>query len=97
MSEMLPYLVDELRLDVNALVVRWDAVPSAGHYGTPLTYAAYKSDNAVAVIKWLLSNGADPRCGDADAVADATGMAQASEHQGSLAVMMEWKGSNARA
>jgi len=88
MSEMLPYLVDELRLDVNAMDIERENAPT-GHYGTPLCYAVYS--NAAAVVKWLLSKGADPRSGDANQRADAKRLASALGADKCLSAFQEWQ------
>jgi hypothetical protein len=87
-SEVLPYLVDELQLDVNAMDIERKDAPT-GHYGTPLCYAVYH--NGVAVVKWLLSKGACPRSGDANQRADAERLARALGAEKCLAVFDEWK------
>lgn len=64
MREMLPYLVDELNLDVNAVDFTWDQKdhpPPPGHYGRPLNYAA--SEMGTKVTEWLMKKGADPHLG----------------------------------
>ncbi|KAJ4288502.1 hypothetical protein N0V90_011738 [Kalmusia sp. IMI 367209] len=55
-EEMLRYLVDDLRLDVNALDC--DEYKFK-FWGPPLNYAA-KEQNGGAVVHWLLGKGADP-------------------------------------
>lgn len=56
-AEMLRYLVDKLHLDLNGL----DSDTSQFEFwGTPLNYATRRGDSAVAVVKWLLTKGADP-------------------------------------
>lgn len=92
MSEMLPYLVDELHLDVNAMDIDRENPPT-GHYGTPLCYAVYS--NAAAMVKWLLSKGADPRIGNANEGADAKRMADAMRADRCLVVFEEWTKSRA--
>jgi hypothetical protein len=59
--EMLLFLVDELKLDVNTLDS--DDV-KAKHWGPPLNYAA-KEKNGAAVVRWLLTKGADPQLNSA--------------------------------
>lgn len=55
-GEMLRYLVDELRLDVNASD---SDVAKSNHHGTPLNYAVRQREGA-AVVQWLLQKGANP-------------------------------------
>ncbi|KAF2099800.1 ankyrin [Rhizodiscina lignyota] len=85
--EMLPFLVNELGLDVNAVDTEKVPRPS-GHYGTPLCYAAY--NNGVGVVKWLLSKGADPMLGGDEAL-DAGLMAKAMKNEKVLKVLEEWQ------
>lgn len=75
MREMLPYLVDELKLDINADdfvfedkcgMKKQEISRPPGHYGTPLCYAVGDS-SGIKVVEWLLRKGADPKwVGDDD-------------------------------
>jgi len=90
MSEILPYLVDELGLDVNALDTERQGPKPPGFYGMPLCYAVY--NDGAAVVKWLLSKGADPRgMADAESRTNAVNLARAFGAEKSLKVIEEWK------
>lgn len=88
MSEMLPFLVDELGLDVNAIDIEREREPP-GHYGTPLCYAVY--EKGVAVVKWLLSKGANPQDDAAESRTNAVNLAKALQADKCLEVMEEWQ------
>ncbi|KAJ3549350.1 hypothetical protein NM208_g545 [Fusarium decemcellulare] len=86
-GEILRFLVDDLKLDVNATDT--DIPHHANHWGTPLCYAATKI-NGEAVVRWLLEKGADPRVensegGDAEYVAKDNGCDKI------VSVIQEWK------
>ena len=71
-EEMLRFLVDELKLDVNAMD---SDVAKLHHFGTPLNYAV-RQRNGAAVVKWLLQKGADPMLKGLDATMDPKEIAQ---------------------
>lgn len=92
MSEILPFLVDELKLDVNALDIEGRREPP-GFYGTPLCYAVY--EDGAAVVRWLLSKGADPReVAAPEERVNAVHFAKATRAERSLKVIEEWNASN---
>ncbi|PVI01210.1 hypothetical protein DM02DRAFT_613827 [Periconia macrospinosa] len=62
-EEMLRFLVDDLKLNVNAMDS--DAAKPY-HFGTPLNYAV-RQRNGAAVVRWLLQKGADPTLKGLDA------------------------------
>lgn len=74
-AEMLRFLVEELKLDINAMDS--DVPDRAYHWGTPLFYAAVE-DKGAPVVNWLLQKGARPTVdslrGDADAERLATSL-----------------------
>ena len=57
--EMVKFLVEELKLDVNALDTEWPVQP-----GTPLVYAANASGGGTEIVHYLLERGADPTIKD---------------------------------
>ncbi|RSM01598.1 hypothetical protein CEP52_008503 [Fusarium oligoseptatum] len=85
--EMLRFLVEEVKLDVNAMDT--DVPHHARHLGTPICYAASKA-NGEAVVRWLLEKGADPRIKNMEG-ADAEYVAQDHGCEKPLAVLREWK------
>lgn len=94
MSEILPYLVDDLGSDVNAIDIKRREGEPPGFYGTPLCYAVY--NDGVAVVKWLLSKGADPHeTADPSSRVNAVNLGQALGAEKSLKAMEEWKTSKA--
>ncbi|KAF5249316.1 hypothetical protein FANTH_5397 [Fusarium anthophilum] len=87
-AEMLVFLVEELKLDINAMD---SAVPyRAYHWGTPLCYAAAKEKGA-HVIRWLLEKGARPKVEVAQNVADAEMLAKLTGCTENERVLREWK------
>jgi hypothetical protein len=76
-EEILRYLIDEMKLDVNALDTD---VPKGIYYcGTPLNYAA-KEKRGAGVVKWFLEKGANSTIkslgGDGNPGMDAKGYAE---------------------
>jgi len=68
MSDMLPYLVDKLGLNVNEMDREQEDL-RGGHHGTPLCYAIY--DDGDDVVKWLLDRGARMLVGPRESRGDA--------------------------
>ena len=69
--EMVKFLVEELKLDVNAIDTEWPVQP-----GTPLVYAASAPADGTEVVQYLLERGADPTIKghlDSDALSYAEG------------------------
>ncbi|KAL2672625.1 hypothetical protein Neosp_013338 [[Neocosmospora] mangrovei] len=85
--EMVRFLVEEVKLDVNAMDT--DIPHHARHLGTPICYAASKS-NGEAVVRWLLEKGADPNIRNMEG-ADAEYVAKDHGCEKPLAVLKEWK------
>ncbi|RSL41234.1 hypothetical protein CEP54_015886 [Fusarium duplospermum] len=85
--EMLRFLVEEVKLDVNAMDT--DIPHHARHLGTPICYAASKT-NGEAVVRWLLEKGADPNIKNMEG-ADAGYVAKDHGCEKPLAVLKEWK------
>lgn len=85
--EMLRFLVEEVKLDVNAMDT--DIPNHAYHRGTPICYAASKP-NGEAVVRWLLEKGADPNIKNMEG-ADAEYVAKDHGCETTLAVIKEWK------
>ncbi|KAI8651540.1 hypothetical protein NCS55_01399300 [Fusarium keratoplasticum] len=85
--EMLRFLIEEVKLDVNAMDT--DIPHHAHHLGTPICYAASKS-NGEAVVRWLLEKGADPNIKNMEG-ADAEYVAKDHGCEKPLAVLKEWK------
>ncbi|KAF5545723.1 hypothetical protein FMEXI_5907 [Fusarium mexicanum] len=87
-AEMLVFLVEELKLDINAMD---SAVPyRAYHWGTPLCYAAAK-EKGTHVIRWLLEKGAQPTVEVAQNVADAKMLAKLTGCTENERILREWK------
>ena len=90
-AEMLRFLVDEVGLDVNGMDT--DTPMYRFHDGTPLNYAA-KHKSGVAVVRWLLSKGADPTIPNLSGEVShwsAEQFAKAYECNEVLRVLREWK------
>ncbi|RMJ18531.1 hypothetical protein CDV36_001821 [Fusarium kuroshium] len=85
--EMLRFLVEDVKLDVNAMDT--DIPHHTRHLGTPICYAASKA-NGEAVVRWLLENGADPTIKNTEG-ADAEYVAKDHGCEKPLAVLKEWK------
>ncbi|KAF4338953.1 hypothetical protein FBEOM_7129 [Fusarium beomiforme] len=87
-AEMLVFLVDEMKLNINAM----DAmIPDrANHWGTPLCYAAVKERGA-HVVRWLLEKGAQPTVETVQNVADAEALAQFTGCVENARILREWK------
>ncbi|KAJ9414375.1 hypothetical protein QL093DRAFT_2468103 [Fusarium oxysporum] len=87
-AEMLVFLVDEMKLDINAMD---STVPyRAYHWGTPLCYAAVKEKGA-HVVRWLLEKGAQPKVETAQNVADAEMLAKLTGCTENARILREWK------
>ncbi|KAF5601376.1 hypothetical protein FPANT_1747 [Fusarium pseudoanthophilum] len=87
-AEMLVFLVDEMKLDINAMD---SSVPyRAYHWGTPLCYAAVKEKGA-HVVRWLLEKGAQPKIETAQNVADAEMLAKLTGCTENARILREWK------
>ncbi|KAI1016497.1 hypothetical protein LB503_010275 [Fusarium chuoi] len=87
-AEMLMFLVDEMKLDINSMD---STVPyRAYHWGTPLCYAAVKEKGA-HVVKWLLEKGAQPKVETAQNVADAEMLAKLTGCTENARILREWK------
>ncbi|PNP83867.1 hypothetical protein FNYG_02555 [Fusarium nygamai] len=90
-AEMLVFLVDEMKLDINAMD---SPVPyRAYHWGTPLCYAAVK-EKGVHVVRWLLEKGAQPKVETAQNVADAEMLAKLTGCTENEKILREWKQSH---
>lgn len=85
---MVEYLVDDLKLDVNALDTE-EKLP--GHWGTPLCYAAHNVRGGEEVVRFLLERGADARIRDCWGVCDAVELAAKVGNGGVLGVLREWE------
>lgn len=85
-AEMLRFLVDDLKLDINAMDTK---VLRAFHWGTPLCYAATKP-NGEAVAKWLLEKGADPNINNIEG-ADAEYVARDHNCDKTAQLLKDWK------
>ncbi|KAK7431851.1 hypothetical protein QQZ08_001469 [Neonectria magnoliae] len=83
---MLRFLVDELKLDVNAMD---SDIPRHFHWGTPLCYAATKP-NSEALVKWLLAKGADPSIKNTEGI-DAERVAKERNCDKIVALLQDWK------
>ncbi|KAI5457008.1 hypothetical protein BGZ63DRAFT_395244 [Mariannaea sp. PMI_226] len=86
--EMLRYLVDEVKLDVNAIDT--DIPGHAWHWGPPISYAAGKP-NGAAVVKWLLAKGADPTIKNLQSNADAEEVARSLGCIENAELINQWK------
>ncbi|KAI0169678.1 hypothetical protein GGR52DRAFT_592228 [Hypoxylon sp. FL1284] len=89
--EMLRYLVDERRLDVNA--VDADRPPqnlAISHWGTPICYAA-SCPKGAPVVRWLLKKGADPTLRSPYSRFDAPECARLAKCDESISVLEEWQ------
>ncbi|KLO97155.1 uncharacterized protein LW93_3128 [Fusarium fujikuroi] len=87
-AEMLMFLVDEMKLDINSMD---STVPyRAYHWGTPLCYAAVK-ENGAHVVRWLLEKGAQPKVETAQNVADAEMLAKLTGCTENARILREWK------
>ncbi|KAF9772336.1 hypothetical protein IL306_009969 [Fusarium sp. DS 682] len=87
-AEMLVFLADEMKLDINAMD---STVPDrANHWGTPLCYAAVKEKGA-CVVKWLLEKGAQPIVETAQNDADAEALAKLTGCIENMRILHEWK------
>jgi hypothetical protein len=90
-AEMLVLLVDEMKLDINAMD---SSVPyRAYHWGTPLCYAAVK-EKGVHVVRWLLEKGAQPKVETAQNVADAEMLAKLTGCTDNEKILRGWKQSH---
>ena len=90
-AEMLRFLVDDVGLDVNGMDT--DTPMYRFHHGTPLNYAA-QHKNGAAVVRWLLSKGADPTIPNLSGEVshwNAEQFAKAYECDEVLRVLREWK------
>ncbi|KAI1022143.1 hypothetical protein LB504_007507 [Fusarium proliferatum] len=86
--EMLMFLVDEMKLDINSMD---STVPyRAYHWGTPLCYAAVK-ENGAHVVRWLLERGAQPKVETTQNVADAEMLAKLTGCTENARILREWK------
>ncbi|KAJ3549226.1 hypothetical protein NM208_g622 [Fusarium decemcellulare] len=87
-AEMLLFLVDEMKLDINAM----DSVVAnrAYHWGTPLCYAAVQEKGA-SVVRWLLEKGAQPMVKIAQNVADSEMLAKTTGCRENARILREWK------
>ncbi|KAF7544850.1 hypothetical protein G7Z17_g9633 [Cylindrodendrum hubeiense] len=85
-SEMLRFLVENLKLDINAMDTE---VQRPFHWGTPLCYVATKP-NGEAVGKWLLEKGADPSIKNTEG-ADAEYVAKDHDCDKIVALLKDWK------
>ncbi|CVL04059.1 uncharacterized protein FMAN_14847 [Fusarium mangiferae] len=87
-AEMLMFLVDEMKLDINSMD---STVPyRAYHWGTPLCYAAVK-ENGAHVVRWLLERGAQPKVETTQNVADAEMLAKLTGCTENARILREWK------
>ncbi|KAG9495216.1 hypothetical protein J7337_013451 [Fusarium musae] len=90
-AEMLVFLVDEMKLDINAMD---SSVPyRAYHWGTPLCYATVK-EKGVHVVRWLLEKGAQPKVETAQNVADAEMLAKLTGCTDDEKILRGWKQSH---
>ncbi|KAF5979293.1 hypothetical protein FCOIX_5349 [Fusarium coicis] len=90
-AEMLVFLVDEMKPDINAMD---SSVPyRAYHWGTPLCYAAVK-EKGVHVVRWLLEKGAQPKVETAQNVADAEMLAKLTGCTNNEKILRGWKQSH---
>lgn len=86
LEAMLRYLVDELRLDVNAVEIGRPEV-----YGTPFNYAASEKKGA-RVVRWLLGKGAHPTWVNVwQDTRDAEAWAQTFGNEETEQLLQEWK------
>ncbi|RSL82817.1 hypothetical protein CEP51_004923 [Fusarium floridanum] len=85
--KMLRFLVEDVKLDVNAMDT--DIPHHARHLGTPICYAASKA-NGEAVVRWLLEKGADSSIKNMEG-ADAEYVAKDHGCEKPLEVLKEWK------
>ncbi|KAI0009994.1 hypothetical protein F4779DRAFT_617025 [Xylariaceae sp. FL0662B] len=88
--EMLRYLVDERRLDVNGMDATVSHKFANTHWGTPICYAA-RWPKGAPVVKWLLKKGADPTLKDLYPRMDATACAREEKCDEVLEVLENWK------
>ncbi|KAG5802931.1 hypothetical protein H9Q74_011253 [Fusarium xylarioides] len=87
-AEMLVFLVDEMKMDINAMD---STVPyRAYHWGTPLCYAAAKEKGA-HVVRWLLEKGAQPKVETEQNLADAEMLAKMTACTENARILREWK------
>ncbi|KAF4428872.1 hypothetical protein FACUT_9329 [Fusarium acutatum] len=87
-AEMLLFLVDEMKLDINAMD---SSVPyRAYHWGTPLCYAAVK-EKGPHVVRWLLEKGAQPKVETAKNVVDAEMLAKLTACTENARILREWR------
>jgi hypothetical protein len=87
-AEMLIFLVDEMKLEINAMD---STIPDrAYHWGTPLCYAAVKERGA-HVVRWLLEKGAQPMVETAQNVANAEMLARLTGRAENVRILHEWK------
>ncbi|KAH6889339.1 hypothetical protein B0T10DRAFT_51403 [Thelonectria olida] len=87
-AEMLRYLVDEVKLDINALDT--DIALHAWHWGPPISYAAGKPQGE-AVVRWLLQKGADPTIKNLQSHSDAEEVARSLNCSKTAEVISRWK------
>ena len=93
MSELLPYLCDVLRQDINAMDIEGEDMP-AGFYGTPLCYAV--NANGVAIVKWLLRRREKPIVGGPESRGDAEVYARQLDLGEFIEVFEKWRSSGRR-
>ncbi|KAI0200281.1 hypothetical protein F4808DRAFT_470481 [Astrocystis sublimbata] len=94
-AEMLHYLVDKRRLDVNAMDAT--ALPrsysaaycAATYWGTPICYAA-RWQKGASVVRWLLENGADPTIEGTYTGMDALACAKEAKCQETVSILDDW-------
>ncbi|KAI8954846.1 hypothetical protein F4801DRAFT_531869 [Xylaria longipes] len=89
--EMLRYLVDERRIDVNAM----DAYTlprngTATYWGTPICYAA-RCRKGARVVRWLLKKGADPTLKGTYSGMDAIACAREAKCDEIVAILDDWR------
>ncbi|KAI1081621.1 hypothetical protein F5B20DRAFT_534661 [Whalleya microplaca] len=87
--DMLRYLVDERRLDINGTdssITHW----ASTHWGTPICYAA-RWPKGASVVRWLLKKGADPTIKDLYPSMDAAACAREAKCDEVLQVLENWQ------
>ena len=84
---MVKYLVDDLKLNVNALDTKGQ-MPN--YWGTPLCYAAHAYCDNEEVVHFLLDRGAEPRIKDCWGIHDAFSLAEAGGNFRLSNLLLDW-------
>ena len=90
--DLVKYLVDELRVDVNAMDVP-EGQPLPNRHGTPLNYAimGYRDRRSEDVVRFLLERGADPHKKDCWGICNAFRCADMTKKPRATEILEEWR------